>query len=57
MTLPITARGIAGGGTMSNLTTNVAVGVGVIDATNGRFYLPSQAANGSTFSLEMWWEV
>ena len=57
LVLPITARGIAGGGTMSNLTTNVAVGVGVVDAVNGRFYLPSQVASGNTFSLECWWEI
>ncbi len=56
MTLPVTARGIAGSATMSNLTTNVAVGVGVIDATNGRCYPPAQTASGNTFSLCGWFE-
>jgi len=57
MTLPINARGIAGEATMANLTTNVAVGVGVIDAVNGRCYPPSQTASGNTFSLCGWFEV
>ena len=55
--LPITPRGIAGESSMSNLTTNVAVGVGVIDAVNGRCYPPSQIASGNTFSLCGWYEV
>lgn len=57
MTLPLTSRGIGGSGQMNNLTTNVAVGQGVIDATNGRFYLPAQSASGNTFSLSGWYEV
>ena len=57
MTLPITSKGIAGSATMSNLTTNVAVGVAVVDAVNGRCYPPSQTASGNTFSLCGWHEV
>lgn len=57
MTLPITSKGIAGEATMANLTTNVAVGVGVIDAVNGKCYPPSQTASGNTFSLCGWFEV
>jgi hypothetical protein len=57
MSLPITARGISGDASMGNLTTNVSVGTCVIDATNGRCYLPSQVASGNTFSLAGWWEV
>lgn len=57
MTLPITAKGIAGETSMGNLTTNVSVGTGVIDATNSRCYLPSQSASGNTFSLAGWYEV
>lgn len=57
MPLPVISRGIAGEATMSNLTTNVAVGVGVIDAVNGRCYMPSQTASGNTFSLCGWFEV
>ena len=57
LVLPITARGIAGNATMSNLTTNVAVGVGVIDAVNGRCYIPSQSASANTFSISCWWEI
>ena len=57
MTLPITSKGIAGEATMANLTTAVAVGSAVIDATNSRCYLPSQSASGNTFSLAGWYEV
>lgn len=57
MTLPITAKGLSGAGTMQNLTTNVSVGNCVIDATNSRLYIPTQTASGNTFSLTAWWEV
>ena len=57
MALPITSKGIAGQATMANLTTAVAVGSAVIDATNSRCYLPSQSASGNTFSLAGWYEV
>jgi hypothetical protein len=57
MTLPINAHGLGGQATLTNLTTNVAVGVGVIDAVNGRCYPPSQTASGNTFSLCGWFEV
>lgn len=49
--LPIAAQGLSGGATMQNLTTNVAVGVCVLDITNSRCYLPSQVASGNTFAL------
>ena len=49
--LPATAMGIAGAGTMTNRSTNVAVGVCVIDVTNSRCYLPAQTANGSLFNI------
>lgn len=59
MSLPITANAASGGGcaTMVNKSTNVAVGVGVIDVTNSRVYLPTQAAIGSTFNVSGWYEV
>lgn len=49
--LPKAAGGIAGCADMGNRTTNVSVGNCVIDVTNSRCYLPSQAANGSLFSI------
>jgi len=49
--LPIAAKGIGGMATMQNLTTNVAVGVCVIDITNSRAYLPTQAASANTFAV------
>ena len=39
MTLPITPKGIAGTGTMTDVTTAVAVGTCHVDVTNGRLYL------------------
>ena len=55
--LPIAAKGIAGVATMSNDTTNVAVGVGHIDVANSRVYPPSQVASGNTFTVAGWYEV
>lgn len=57
VSLPVKATGLSGTCTMGNQTTNVAVGVGVIDATNGRAYLPTQTASANTFSLCGWYEV
>ena len=51
LTLPIVAQGYAGIATMTNRTTNIAVGVCHIDVTNSRCYLPTQAASGNTFLL------
>ena len=57
LTLPIASRGLTGMAVMTNATTNVAVGVCHIDATNGRCYLPTQGASGNTFNLAGWYEV
>ena len=51
LTLPITAKGLAGIATMTNATTNIAVGVCHIDTTNSRCYLPAQVASGNTFTI------
>lgn len=57
LTLPITAKGLAGLATMMNKTTNVAVGTCVIDAANSRCYIPSQTASGNVFLLAGWFEI
>ena len=49
--LPVASSGVAGIATMTNRTTNVAVGTCVIDVTNSRCYLPAQAASGNTFNI------
>lgn len=51
LNLPITAKGVAGIATMTNDTTNVAVGVCHIDVATSRCYLPSQVASGNVFTL------
>lgn len=51
LTLPITAKGLAGIATMTNDTSNVAVGVCHIDVATSRCYLPAQAASGNIFNL------
>lgn len=51
LTLPATAQGIAGIATMTNDTTNIAVGVCHIDVSTSRCYLPTQAASGNTFKI------
>jgi hypothetical protein len=57
LNLPIASKGLGGMATMTNASTNVAVGVGHIDATNARCYLPSQAVSGDTFILAGWYEI
>ena len=51
LTLPVAAKGLAGIATMTNDTSNVAVGVCHIDVTTSRCYLPAQVASGNTFLL------
>jgi hypothetical protein len=57
LTLPIEAKGLAGVATMTNDTTNIAVGVCHIDVASSRCYLPTQAASGNTFTLAGWYEI
>ena len=57
ISLPITAQGFGGVATMQNLTTNIAVGVCVIDVTNSRCYVPTQAASANTFTVSGWFEI
>ena len=57
LTLPIPAKGYSGIATMTNDTTNVAVGVCHIDVENSRCYLPAQAASGDTFTLFATYEI
>lgn len=56
-TLPITAKGIGGAATMTNDTTNIAVGVCHIDVANSRCYLPALAASADTFNVVGWYEI
>jgi len=51
LTLPINASGYAGIATMTNDTTNIAVGICHLDVTTSRCYLPTQVASGNTFNL------
>ena len=59
LTLPVTAnsQSLAGVATMTNDTTNIAVGVCHIDAATSRCYLPSQVASGNVFTIAGWFEV
>ena len=57
LTLPIASKGLSGMAVMTNATTNIAVGVCHIDATNSRCYLPTQGASGNTFNLSGWYEI
>ena len=51
LTLPIAAKGLSGICTMTNDSTNVAVGLCHVDVTTSRCYLPAQIASGNTFLL------
>ena len=55
--LPVRAAGLAGDGSMMNLTTLVAVGVLAFDIANSRAYVPSQAATGNTLTIAGWYEL
>lgn len=55
--LPFTAMGLSGFVAMTNKTTNIAVGLGHIDVTNSRAYLPTQTASGNTFTIYGEFEV
>lgn len=57
--LPIVANsaGIAGDGSMMNLTSLVGVGNCVIDVANSRCYVPTQGATGNTLTIGGWYEV
>ena len=57
LNLPVAAGGLAGNATMVNATTNVAVGVCVIDVTDSRCFLPTQSASDNTFKLAGWYEI
>lgn len=57
VTLPVAAKGIGGVATMTNDTTNIAVGVCHIDVSTSRCYVPTQAASGNTFTIAGWFEV
>lgn len=55
--LPVTAKGIGGMATMTNDSTNIAVGVCHVDVSTSRVYPPSQAASANTFHVSGWYEV
>lgn len=57
LTLPFTAKGLAGAAVMSNDTTNVAVGNCHIDVSTSRCYLPAQVASGNVFTIAGWAEI
>ena len=57
LTLPFTALGLSGMATMTNDTTNIAVGTCHLDVATSRCYLPTQVASGNTFNLTGWYEV
>ena len=55
--LPVMAKGIAGEGSMTNLTTLIAIGLCVIDITNSLIYVPTQTATGNTLDIFGSYEV
>lgn len=56
-TLPIAAKGIGGIATMTNDTTNIAVGVCHIDVATSRCYVPTQGASDNTFHVCGYYEI
>ena len=55
--LPIAAKEIGGMATMTNDTTNVAVGVCHVDVATSRVYPPTQGASANTFNVAGWYEI
>lgn len=57
VTLPITAGGLAGVATMTDGTTNIAVGVCHVDVATSRVYLPTLVASANTFTVAGCFEI
>lgn len=57
LTLPLTAKGFSGFATMTNDTSNIAVGLCHIDVATSRCYLPTLVASGNVFNLAGAYEV
>lgn len=57
VTLPVPARGYGGVAVMTDMATNVAVGTCVIDITNSRCYVPTQAATTNKLTTSGWYEI
>lgn len=57
MVLPISSKGLSGLATLTNITTNIAVGTCHIDSTNSRCYLPAIASSSATFAVAGWYEI
>lgn len=57
ITLPITAQGFGGVGQMFNDTANTGVSGGGISVSDSRYYPPTQAASGDTFTFSGWHEI
>lgn len=55
--LPITAVGLGGMATMTDDTTNIAVGTCHIDVATSRCYTPTLVASGDLFTINGWYEV
>lgn len=55
--LPLTAAGIGGDGSMVDTTTLLSIGSCVIDVANSRVYVPTQVATGDTITINGWYEV
>lgn len=55
--LPRPAKGLAGEGSMQNLTTHATIGGCVVDTSNSRLYLPTWAASGNTILLWATWQI
>lgn len=55
--LPITAKGLGGDGSMTDRTTLLGIGNIVIDVTNSRAYVPTQAATADTLLIAGWYEI
>lgn len=55
--LPITAAGLGGDGSMTDRTSLLSIGNCVIDVTNSRVYVPSQVATSDTLLIAGWHEV
>ncbi len=56
ITLPITARGLGGDGSMYNATALTGIGVCAFDVSNSRVYVPSQIATGNTVIVAGFYE-
>lgn len=57
LALPIAAKGLAGEATMTNTSTNIAVGACAVNVSTSRCYFPTQTPSAAVFAVAGRYEI